>query len=89
MPKKGKDPAPFSHLYGKKVRNPHTFQRCPMRGCDNCQCLLCGKALAKGEQDTCGTCARENDFGSYSKEEVTAWMKGLASMHKMQLKNEH
>lgn len=86
---KGRSPAPFSHLLGKKVRNPHAFRRCPMRGCDNCQCLLCGKALAWEEQKACGTCARENDFQSYTSQEVDEWFRGLLMMHELQLKKEH
>ena len=87
--KNRRDPAPFSHLFGKMVRHPHTFPQCPMRGCDNCQCLLCGKTLAWGQRKACGICARDNDFESYTTQEIDDWFRGLLMMHKMGLKKEN
>jgi hypothetical protein len=78
---KPKNPAPFSHLYGKKLRNPHLFEKCPMKGCDNCQCLLCGISLTPEQSEVCQKCYSENDFSYYSKEEIHEWFVTLQKMH--------
>ena len=77
---KPKNPAPFSHLYGKKLRNPHTFETCPMKGCDNCQCLLCGTSLLAGQYQVCQTCYNENHFSSYGKDEIDEWFRTLQKL---------
>ena len=78
-----RNPAPFSHLYGKMVRHPHVLAQCPMRGCDNCQCLLCGRGLGVEERKACRICARDNEFEYYSSKEIDDWFKSLLAMHKM------
>ena len=78
-----RNPSPFSHLYGKMVRHPHVFAQCPMRGCDNCQCLLCGRGLGVEERKACRICARDNEFEYYSSKEIDDWFKSLLAMHRL------
>ena len=80
MPKP-RDPAPFSHLYGKKVRNLHTLKKCPMHGCDNCQCLFCGQSLTQEESNACKKCARDNDLNGYTTQEIDDWFVSLQKLH--------
>jgi len=84
MPKP-RNPAPFSHLYGKKVRHPHVFAKCPMRGCDNCQCLLCGASLERDESNACRKCYVENDFDGYTQEEIHDWFVSLVKLSRVEV----